>query len=179
MKGAADGAGLGNKFLANIRECDAVVHVVRCFDDDNVIHVDGKVDPLEDIAVINFELALADLAQIERRLERLGKGRAKSNAEKEAEQGERDALAKLRVLLEDGKPARLASLTEDEWALVKDLMLLTAKPCVYAANVNEEDLADAGASNVHVKAVRKRGDGGQRRDDRLRAGGVRAHQARP
>ena len=155
VKGAADGAGLGNKFLANIRECDAVVHVVRCFDDDNVIHVDGKVDPLEDIAVINFELALADLAQIERRLERLGKGRAKSNAEKEAEQGERDALAKLRVLLEDGKPARLASLTEDEWALVKDLMLLTAKPCVYAANVNEEDLADAGASNVHVKAVRK------------------------
>jgi len=155
VKGAADGAGLGNKFLANIRECDAVVHVVRCFDDDNVIHVDGKVDPLEDIAVINFELALADLAQIERRLERLGKGRAKSNAEKEAEQGERDALAKLRVLLEDGKPARLASLTEDEWALVKDLMLLTAKPCVYAANVNEEDLADAGATNVHVKAVRK------------------------
>lgn len=154
VKGAADGAGLGNKFLANIRECDAIVHVVRCFDDDDVIHVDGKVDPLSDISVINFELALADMAQIERRLERLGKGRAKSNAEKEAEQGERDALAKLNAALEEGKPARLVDLTDDEWALVKDLMLLTAKPCIYAANVNEDDLADAGASNEHVKKVR-------------------------
>ena len=104
VKGAADGAGLGNKFLANIRECDAIVHVVRCFDDDDVIHVDGKVDPLSDISVINFELALADMAQIERRLERLGKGRAKSNAEKEAEQGERDALAKLQESLNEGIP---------------------------------------------------------------------------
>ena len=90
VKGASKGEGLGNQFLANIRECDAVVHVVRCFDDDDVIHVDGKVDPLSDISVINFELALADMAQIERRLERLGKGRAKSNAEKEGEQAERD-----------------------------------------------------------------------------------------
>ena len=154
VKGAADGAGLGNKFLANIRECDAIVHVVRCFDDDDVIHVDGRVDPVSDISVINFELALADMAQIERRLERLGKGRAKSNAEKEAEQGERDALAKLNAALEEGKPARLVDLTDDEWALVKDLMLLTAKPCIYAANVNEDDLADAGASNEHVKKVR-------------------------
>ena len=155
VKGAADGAGLGNKFLANIRECDDVVHVVRCFDDDDVIHVDGKVDPLSDISVINFELALADMAQIERRLERLGKGRAKSNAEKESEQAERDALAKLTEALEEGKPARLVDLTDDEWALVKDLMLLTAKPCVYAANVNEDDLADAGASNAYVKLVRE------------------------
>ena len=155
VKGAADGAGLGNKFLANIRECDAIVHVVRCFDDDDVIHVDGKVDPLSDISVINFELALADMAQIERRLERLGKGRAKSNAEKESEQAERDALAKLSESLNEGKPARLVDLTDDEWALVKDLMLLTAKPCIYAANVNEDDLADAGASNEYVKLVRK------------------------
>ena len=155
VKGAADGAGLGNKFLANIRECDAIVHVVRCFDDDDVIHVDGKVEPLSDISVINFELALADMAQIERRLERLGKGRAKSNAEKEAEQGERDALAKLQESLNEGIPARLVDLTEDEWALVKDLMLLTAKPCIYAANVNEDDLADQGASNEYVKQVRE------------------------
>ena len=155
VKGAADGAGLGNKFLANIRECDAIVHVVRCFDDDDVIHVDGKVDPLSDISVINFELALADMAQIERRLERLGKGRAKSNAEKEAEQGERDALAKLQESLNEGIPARLVDLTEDEWALVKDLMLLTAKPCIHAANVNEDDLADQGASNEYVKKVRE------------------------
>ena len=108
VKGAADGAGLGNKFLANIRECDAIVHVVRCFDDDDVIHVDGKVDPLSDISVINFELALADMAQIEKRIERLNKGRAKSNADKEAEAGERDALDKIKVLLEEGTPARLA-----------------------------------------------------------------------
>ena len=155
VKGAADGAGLGNKFLANLRECDAIVHLVRCCDDDDVIHVDGKVDPLSDISVINFELALADMAQIERRLERLGKGRAKSNAEKEAEQGERDALAKLQEALNEGIPARLVDLTEDEWALVKDLMLLTAKPCIYAANVNEDDLADQGASNEYVKKVRE------------------------
>lgn len=154
-EGAADGAGLGNKFLANIRECDALVHVVRCFEDEDVIHVDGKVDPLTDISVINFELALADMAQIERRLERLGKGRAKSNAEKEAEQGERDVLAKLTEYLDTGKPARLCDLNEDEWALVKDLMLLTAKPCIYAANVNEDDLADNGASNDFVAKVRQ------------------------
>ena len=85
VEGASKGEGLGNKFLANIRECDAIVHVVRCFDDDDVIHVDGRVDPLSDISVINFELALADMAQIEKRLERLNKGRAKSNADKEAE----------------------------------------------------------------------------------------------
>ena len=155
VKGAADGAGLGNKFLANIRECDAIVHVVRCFDDDDVIHVDGKVDPLSDISVINFELALADMAQIEKRIERLNKGRAKSNADKEAEAGERDALDKIKVLLEEGTPARLADLTEDEWAMVKDLYLLTAKPTIYAANVNEDDLADKGDSNPHVAVVRK------------------------
>ena len=177
VKGAADGAGLGNKFLANIRECDAIVHVVRCFDDDDVIHVDGKVDPLSDISVINFELALADMAQIERRLERLGKGRAKSNAEKEAEQGERDALAKLDAALEEGKPARLVDLTDDEWALVKDLMLLTAKPCIYAANVNEDDLADAGASNEHVK-VRAHAESEGSGVTSSRAGGVGAHQTR-
>jgi obg-like ATPase 1 len=113
------------------------------------------VDPLTDIAVINFELALADMAQIERRIERLGKGRAKSNADKEAEQEERDVLAKLTEFLDLGKPARLCDLTTDQWVLVQDLMLLTAKPCIYAANVNEGDLADNGDTNDYVAAVRK------------------------
>jgi len=105
--------------------------------------------------VINCELALADMAQIERRLERLGKGRAKSTEEKASELVEREVLAKLSANLNEGKPGRLVDLKPDEWALVKDLMLLTAKPCVYAANVNEGDLADNGESNEYVRIVRK------------------------
>ena len=105
--------------------------------------------------MINCELALADMAQIERRLERLGKGRAKSTEEKASELVEREVLAKLSANLNEGKPARLVDLKPDEWALVKDLMLLTAKPCVYAANVNEGDLADNGESNEYVRIVRK------------------------
>lgn len=120
VKGASKGEGLGNQFLANIRECDAVAQVVRCFEDPDVVHVAGKVDPIEDTDVINFELALADVAQIERRMERLKKGgRSIKSGGEEAQKIELEAGALKRILdaLEDGKPARSVELTEDEHAL--------------------------------------------------------------
>ena len=155
VKGASKGEGMGNAFLANIRECDAVVQVVRCFDDDDVIHVAGAVDPVEDAGVINFELALADLVQVEKRVDRLGKGaRALSKEEAAARDVERGALARIAAALEAGLPARGVPLDVDEAAAVKGLQLLTMKPVIYAANVGEADLADGGASNKHVVAAR-------------------------
>lgn len=137
VKGASRGEGLGNQFLANIREVDAIVHVVRCFDDDDIIHVSGSVDPLRDMEVINLELSLADLAQLEKRLERQRK-----QAKKDKEAGEEVAvLEKILPILNEGKPARLVDLTAEEKALIKPLGLLTAKPVIYAANVSDEDLA--------------------------------------
>ncbi len=137
VKGASKGEGLGNQFLANIREVDAIVHVVRCFDDDDIIHVSGSVDPLRDMEVINLELSLADLSQLEKRLERQRK-----QAKKEKEAGEEVAiLEKILPILNEGKPARLVELTEEEKAIIKPLGLLTAKPVIYAANVSDEDLA--------------------------------------
>ena len=137
VKGASQGEGLGNKFLANIREVDAIVHVVRCFDNDDVIHVSGSVDPLRDAEVINLELGLADLSQVEKRRERLVK---QVRTSKEA-QLEDAALARIQQVLEQGGAARSVELTDEEAPLIKPLGLLTAKPIIYATNVSEDDLA--------------------------------------
>ena len=146
VKGASQGEGLGNQFLANIREVDAIVHVVRCFDDDDIIHVSGSVDPERDIEVINLELALADLSQVEKRLER-AKKQAKGNKD---QQVEIEVLEKIVALLNEGQPARNLKLTEEKELLIKPLGLLTRKPIIFAANVSEEDLA---SGNDWVKKV--------------------------
>ena len=146
VAGASQGEGLGNKFLANIREVDAIVHVVRCFEDDDVIHVSGSVDPVRDAEVINLELALADAAQIEKRRERLKK---QLRTSKEAQQ-EEAALERIATVLDAGGAARTVTLSEEEQALVQPLGLLTAKPIIYAANVAEDDLA---AGNAFAAAV--------------------------
>lgn len=126
------------------------LQVVRCFEDENVVHVSGKVDPLDDTDVINFELVLADVAQVEKRLERLKKGRAKSPEEKSREAAEKSALEQIAVALDDGKPARSAGLAPDDKEAVMHLQLLTLKPLIYAANVAEDELAEPD-SNVHVQ----------------------------
>ncbi len=148
VKGASQGEGLGNQFLANIREVDAIVHVVRCFDDDDIIHVSGSVDPARDIEVINLELALADLSQMEKRLERVQK---QVKGKKEGQE-EIVALEKIIAALNEGKGARHVELTEEEEVLIKPLGLLTRKPIIYAANVSEDDLA---TGNDWVEEVRK------------------------
>ncbi|NJO43135.1 MAG: redox-regulated ATPase YchF [Cyanobacteria bacterium CRU_2_1] len=147
VEGASKGEGLGNQFLANIREVDAIVHVVRCFENDDIIHVSGSVDPLRDIEVINLELALADLAQIERRIDRT---RKQARTSKDA-QAELVVLEKLTDALNEGKSARQVALTDEEELLVKSLGLLTRKPVIFAANVSEDDLA---AGNEWVNQVR-------------------------
>jgi ribosome-binding ATPase len=149
VKGASQGEGLGNQFLANIREVDAIVHVVRCFENDDIIHVAGSVDPIRDIEIINLELALADLGQLEKRLDR-AKKQARGNKELQAEV---DALEKLLPTLNEGQPARQVSLNEDEEAAVKALGMLTRKPVIYAANVSEDDLATGNAWVEQVKAL--------------------------
>jgi len=151
VKGASQGEGLGNKFLANIREVDAIVHVVRCFEDDDVIHVSGSVGPARDAEVINLELGLADLAQIEKRRERLKK---QMRTSKEA-QVEDAALERIQVVLEDGGAARSVELADDEAAMIKPLGLLTAKPIIYATNVCEDDLAAGNAFCEEVVALSK------------------------
>lgn len=149
VKGASKGEGLGNQFLANIREVDAIVHVVRCFENDDIIHVAGSVDPGRDIEVINLELALADLSQIERRIDRT---RKQARSSKEA-QAELVTLEKLADALNEGKQARQVSLTEEEEALVKPLGLLTRKPVIYATNVSEDDLSTGNAWVEQVRAI--------------------------
>ncbi|MDA0290753.1 MAG: redox-regulated ATPase YchF [Cyanobacteria bacterium] len=146
VAGASQGEGLGNKFLANIREVDAIVHVVRCFEDDDVIHVSGSVDPLRDAEIINLELALADVAQIDKRRERLKK---QLRTSKEA-QLEDDLLARIGVELDGGGAARNLNISSEEYLLIKPLGLLTAKPIIYAANVSEDHLA---GGNPFVDAV--------------------------
>jgi hypothetical protein len=148
VKGASKGEGLGNQFLANIREVDAIVQVVRCFDNDDIIHVSGSVDPVRDIEVINLELLLSDLAQIEKRIDRTRK--QSRNVSKES-QAELEVLEKLSVGLNAGKSARQVELTDEEAALVKGLGLMTLKPIIYAANVDENDLA---TGNDWVEQVR-------------------------
>ncbi len=149
VKGASQGEGLGNQFLANIREVDAIVHVVRCFENDDIIHVAGSVDPVRDIEIINLELALADLSQIDKRIDRT---RKLARTSKDA-QLELSALEKLSAALNEGKSARQVSLTEDEEAIVKPLGLLTRKPVIYACNVSEEDLATGNDWVEQVRAV--------------------------
>ncbi|WAL61477.1 redox-regulated ATPase YchF [Thermocoleostomius sinensis] len=149
VQGASKGEGLGNQFLANIREVDAIVHVVRCFDDDDIIHVSGSVDPVRDIEVINLELGLADLGQLERRIERV---RKQARTSKEA-QAELAALEKISAVLNEGKSARQVTLTEEEEVLIKPLGLLTRKPVIYAANVSEDDLASGNDWVAQVKAI--------------------------
>ncbi len=148
VKGASKGEGLGNQFLANIREVDAIVHMVRCFDDDDIIHVAGSVDPVRDIEVINLELVLADLAQVERRITRL---RKQAKNDKNA-QGEVELLEKISTVLNDGKSVRSMDLSEEELLTIKQLGLLTNKPIIYATNVAEDDLA---TGNKWVEEVRQ------------------------
>ena len=148
VAGASKGEGLGNQFLANIRETDAIAHVVRCFEDENVIHVNGKIDPLDDIATINTELALADLDTVAKALLRLTKA---------AKGGDKDAIAtkaaleKIQPLLDEGKPARAADISDDERKAVRGFGLMTLKPTMYIANVAE----DGFENNPHLEAVKK------------------------
>lgn len=151
VKGASKGEGLGNQFLANIREVDAIVQVVRCFDDPDIIHVSGSVDPVRDIEIINLELALADLGQVEKRIERVRK-QAKNSKEAQAELA---VLEPIMTVLNEGKPARQITLTPEEEELIKSLGLLTRKPIIYAANVAEDDLA---TGNEWVEQVRQLAD---------------------
>ncbi len=151
VKGASKGEGLGNKFLSHIREVDAIVHVVRCFEDANVVHVDASVDPVRDIETIDLELIFADLEVVERRLAKTGKQvmNDKSLAK------ELDVLKRIKETLENGKLVRTMDFDEEEREIVDMLTLLTAKPVLYAANVSEDDLADDGESNAYVKSVRE------------------------
>jgi GTP-binding protein YchF len=139
VSGASQGEGLGNQFLSHIRETDAIAHVVRCFDDDNVVHVEGRVDPIDDIATINTELALADLDTVTRALDK--QGRKAKSGDKEA-QAALAVLERLQAHLSDGNPVRTLSLTALERPIVRDLFLLTAKPTMYIANVSEDGLGD-------------------------------------
>ena len=151
VKGASKGEGLGNQFLANIREVDAIIHVVRCFENDDILHVLDSVDPVRDIEIINMELILADMAQVEKRIERARKdARTKKEAVIEVE-----ALEKILPALQEGLPARSVALTEDQEAVVKPLGLLSGKPIIYAANVSEDDLASGNERVEAVKAIAK------------------------
>ena len=153
VKGASKGEGLGNQFLANIREVDAIVHVVRCFEDTNIIHVDGSIDPARDIETINLELIFSDIEILDRRISKIAKqARMDKTLAKELE-----LVEAVKKHLEDGKMARTFEVPDDDDAQIwfKGYNLLTAKPTIYAANVAEDDLADDGASNPHVAKVRE------------------------
>ncbi len=149
VKGASAGEGLGNQFLATIRQCDAIVHVVRCFDDDNVIHVDGSVDPVRDAELINLELAFADLASVEKRLLKLKKD-LKSG---KADPAEGTALEKIYEVLQKDEPARNAVLDEAEEEAIKSFGLLTRKKMIYAANVADADLAEGNDMVVRLREL--------------------------
>ena len=152
VKGASKGEGLGNQFLSNIRECDAIVHVVRCFENSNIIHVEASIDPIRDIETINLELIFADIDVLERRISKT----AKSAMNDKKLQKEVDILKSIKAILEEGKLASTyISDDEDVNAFVKSLDLLTYKPVILAANVSDSDLPDDGASNAHVNSVRE------------------------
>lgn len=153
VKGASKGEGLGNQFLANIREVDAIVHVVRCFEDSNIVHVDGSIDPLRDIETINLELIFSDIEILERRISKAV--RAARNDKTVAK--ELELMEKIKAHLEEGKLAKSfdESLDEEEEKWFADYNLLTAKPVIFAANVTEDDLADEAAGNENVQAVRE------------------------
>jgi GTP-binding protein YchF len=149
VAGASKGEGLGNQFLANIRETDAIAHVVRCFDDPNVIHVSNKVDPVADIETINTELALADLSTVERQLVRYAKA-ARAGGDKEAQRLV-SVLEKCQAVLNEARPVRILDLYDEEKVILRNLTLLTSKPAVYIANVKE----DGFENNPHLDAVRR------------------------
>ncbi len=150
VAGASKGEGLGNKFLAHIREVDAIVHVVRCFQDENITHVAGKVDPISDITTINLELILADLDTVEKRIDRSRKN-MKGGDKKYAQEVE--VLERVKEALYNDQPARSVELSDDERLLIRDLHLITSKPVLYAANVSEGEAADLDG-NEYVQAVR-------------------------
>ncbi|MDI3481557.1 MAG: ribosome-binding ATPase [Tepidanaerobacteraceae bacterium] len=151
VKGASRGEGLGNKFLSHIREVDAIAHVVRCFEDPNVVHVEGGIDPVRDIETINLELIFSDLEVLERRIDRV---------KKQAKSGEKQYLKELSVLeklkegLEQNKPARVQDFSDEEQEIVKQVFLLTSKPVIYVANISEDDLI-SGKENDYVKKVKE------------------------
>ncbi len=152
VKGASRGEGLGNRFLASIRECEAIVHVVRCFEDANITHVEGSINPIRDIETINIELSLADLESVTSRMEK---------TEKKAKQGDKDAKAELEVLnkikekLENGEPARSANLSDDQKKIASSLFLITTKPVIYACNIAESDLGKNEDDIKFVKEVKE------------------------
>ena len=149
VKGASKGEGLGNKFLANIREVDAIVHVVRCFENDNIIHVEGNINPIRDIETINTELIFSDMEMVERRIAKTSK-ELKGN---KSLQGEVDFLNKLYAHLDSGKCARSLDIDDDEKAILATIDLLTSKPIIYAANMSEDDFASGIGDNAQLKAV--------------------------
>ena len=152
VKGASKGEGLGNQFLSHIRETDAIVHVVRCFENTNIVHVDGSLDPVRDIETINYELIFSDLDILERRIAKVSRGARNDKALAK----ELTLLEGIKAHLEQSKPARSYEPEDDDMkALMATYDLLTAKPVIYAANVSEDDLADDGASNKYVQAVRE------------------------
>ena len=151
VKGASKGEGLGNKFLSNIRECDAIVHVVRCFLDDNVIHVDGAPNPTRDAETINLELIFADIEMIDRRIERTAKAMKSDKSLSAA----LDLFNRIKAHLEEGLPARSLEYTPDEKAMLFDTPLLTLKPIIYVANIGEDDIADNAAGNPMVAELSK------------------------
>ncbi len=152
VRGASKGEGLGNQFLANIRETDAVIQVVRCFEDENIVHVEGSVNPIRDIETIQIELALADLASVEKRREKAARA-AKASGDKESKR-DLEIMDKIQPVLEDGRPVRSVDLSDDEKAIVKSWFLLTSKPTIYAANVDEDSLLNPD-ENPHVRAVKE------------------------
>ena len=151
VKGASKGEGLGNKFLADIREVDAIVHVVRCFEDGNIVHVDGSINPLRDIETINLELIFSDIEMVDRRIDRAMKA-AKGDKKYLAEV---DFLKRLKAHLEEGKSARGFDFTDEERELIKSTPLLSAKPVIYAANLSEDDFANNIETNENYQQVRK------------------------
>lgn len=151
VKGASKGEGLGNQFLANIREVDSIVQVVRCFEDSNIIHVDGSIDPLRDIENINLELIFSDLDLVEKRLSRVEK-QAKADKSLALEV---EVLKKVKEVLEKGQAARSLDLSEEENKILRSYQLLSSKPIIYVANVSEDDIGDDGASNKMVSDVRE------------------------
>ncbi len=152
VKGASKGEGLGNQFLSNIREVDAIIHVVRCFEDSNIVHVDGSIDPLRDIETINLELLFSDLEILERRYAKL----VKSVKGDKTFTKEKDLVENLKKHLEDGKMAKsYETADDDEKALLESFNLLTGKPVIYAANVSEDELAEDAAGNSYVNSVKE------------------------
>ena len=151
VKGASKGEGLGNKFLGDIREVDAIVHVVRCFEDDNIIHVDGRINPASDIETINLELIFSDMEMVARRIDRTKKA-LKGDKKLQAQV---DFLERLQQHLEEGKSARGFDFTEDELDWIRDMPLLSAKPVIYAANMSEEDFRNGVDKNAHYQEVKQ------------------------